>query len=248
MRTTVCVPLTACLLLAAGSARADDQGEARKVIDKAIQAAGGEAKLARLKGLTWKSKGDYHGMGAAIPYTASRAIEWPDRSRMELEFDAGGMKVTFVQVFNKDKGWRKLNDLTMELTPEEVQEAQEGLYAGRVAQLLPLKDKAHTLSLIGEAKVNEKPAMGVKVSSKGHRDVDLYFDKETGLLVKAEHQVKEMGQEQKQETLYRDYKEVEGIKHPFKLTIKRDGQLYVEDEATEFKPVEKLDHALFNKP
>src|SRR5207248_11447730 len=100
-------------------------------------------------------------------------------------------------------------------------------YAGWVATLLPLKDKAFTLTTIGEVEVEKRPALGVKVSSKGHRDVDLYFDKESGLLVKTETRLKdEGGQEVMAETFLRDYKDVEGTKHAMKFAVHRDGKLY----------------------
>ena len=44
-----------CLALAA--ARADDQDGAKAILDKAIQAAGGEETLAKLKAVTVKGKG-----------------------------------------------------------------------------------------------------------------------------------------------------------------------------------------------
>ena len=58
----------------------------------------------------------------------------------------------------------------------------------KVVKLTPLvKDKGYELSLIGESKVEDKPAVGVLVKSKDHNDVSLFFDKETGLLAKLEH-------------------------------------------------------------
>src|SRR5437764_1190135 len=86
----------------------------------------------------------------------------------------------------------------------------------------------------GEANLAKRPARGVTVSSKGRRDVNLYFDKVSGLLVKSECRVEDdNGQEVTEETLLDDYKEVQGTKQAMKLTIKRDGNLYLECEITE---------------
>src|SRR5947208_1477821 len=84
-------------------------------------------------------------------------------------------------------------------------------------------------------KVNGKPAVGVRVSHKGHRDINLYFDKDKGLLLKIERTVKDLmagGKESQEEVSYSDYKEVEGVQQPTKLVIKRDGKDYVDGEAT----------------
>ena len=98
--------------------------------------------------------------------------------------------------------------------------------------------------------VEKRAALGVKVSSKGHRDVDLYFDKETGLLVKTETRVKMDGSdvEVQEESFASEYKEVQGTKQAMKFTVKRDGKLFVEGEATELTLSEKLDASTFAKP
>src|SRR5262249_35002475 len=69
------------------------------------------------------------------------------------------------------------------------------------------------------------------------------------LLAKAEHQVKdEGGQEEMQETVYADYKEIEGMKHAMKLTIKRAGKLYEESEIQEYRFHDRLDDSTSAMP
>jgi hypothetical protein len=99
--------------------------------------------------------------------------------------------------------------------------------------------------------VADKPAVGVKVSHKDHQDVNLYFDKDSGLLVKMEHKTKaqeEGNKEVTQEDIYSDYQDIGGAKIPMKLTILRDGKKYVEGEASEVKAVDKHDEKTFAKP
>ena len=225
--------------------KADDTDEARAVIDKAIKAIGGEEKLAKFKNHTWKNKGTWYGMGDGVPYTANYAVAWPDKFRFEVE---GGFMTV---VLDGDKGWMQAMGDTHEMSKEELAQQKEELYAGRVITLMPLKDKAFKLSLTGETKVDDKPAVGVKVSHKDHQDVMLYFDKDSGLLVKSERKTKvpeEGNKEVTQENLYTDYQEVEGAKMAMKMTILRDGKKYVEGENFEIKPVEKHDDKTFAKP
>ena len=215
-----------CLcLLAAGLTHADDQADARAVIAKAIQAAGGEAKLAKFKNETWNEKGTYYGMGKGLPYSGKYAVQWPDRFRMEIV----GF---YTMVVAGDKGWTKSEKGTVEMSKEQLAREKQNLYGGHVATLLPLKEKAFTLTLLPEIKIDGKPAVGVKVVRKGHQDVFLYFDKATGLLAKTEQmiapeenpKVKEM----KQETFLTDYQEFDGCKFPTKIVAKRDGKIHVE--------------------
>jgi outer membrane lipoprotein-sorting protein len=242
----------ALTLAAAGAARADDKADARAVIDKAVKAMGGEEKLADMKAITFKAKGKFYGMGDAIEYTGDWDVQPPDKLRFQLDFDANGMKFTFVTVFDGKQGWVKINDQVTEMDKDAVEETKEQMYAGGVDSLVPLfKDKGFELSLVGEVKVGDRPAVGVRVAQKGHRDVTLFFDKEKGLLVKSERTVKDQqmgGKEVREEHLSSDFKDVDGVKRAMKVIIKRDGKDYVENEVTSFETKDKIDDSVFGKP
>jgi hypothetical protein len=138
------------------------------------------------------------------------------------------------------------------LDEDAVAEAKEDLHAGRVETLVPLlKDKRFELSPLGGAKVGDHETAGVRVAHKGHRDIKLYFDKKTGLLLKNERVIKDQmlgGQERTQETLHSDYRDVSSVKQPMKLVIRRDGEKHLEAEVTNFQTGEKVDDAVFAKP
>ena len=231
-------------------ARADDAADARALVEKAVKAHGGQDKLDKLPGLTVKFKGTFHGMGEGIPMTGEVTTLGPDKQRVEIEVEAGGQKFPIVIVVAGDKGWSKILKELKEFDKDELAEAKEQAFAAWVATLAPLKDKQFKLATTGEIKVEDKPAVGVKVSSKGHRDVDLYFDKESGLLVKTESRVKDegSGQEVSEEGFASGYKEVQGVKHAMKFTVKRNGKLFMEGESTEVVLSEKLDVGTFAKP
>src|SRR5262249_1121872 len=146
----------------------DDKADLLKIIDKAIKATGGEEKITKLKATTFKGKGTFYGMGDGVEYTGEWAVQPPDKLRFQIEGGAGDMKFTFIRVVNGDKAWSKFGDQVMEVdNKDELAEIKEDMYAGWVATLVPLKDKAYTLAALGEVKVDGKPAVGVKVSHKG---------------------------------------------------------------------------------
>jgi hypothetical protein len=247
MRRVFVWSVSAILTLAfTAKAKADDVDQARAIIDKAIKAVGGEDKIAKFKTHTWKNKGTYYGVGDGVPYTAIYAVSWPDKSRFEVE---GGFITAAV---DGDKGWMQaMGGEVHEFTKEEMVEQKEVQHQGYVTTLLPLKDKAYTLSPLGETKIADKPAVGVKVSHKDRRDVNLYFDKDSGLLLKSEAKVKvpeEGNKEVSQETLYDDYQQVEGAWVAMKIVVFREGKKYVEGENFDIRIVDKLDEKLFAKP
>jgi hypothetical protein len=252
MRNRIGMSLAVCLALAAGSsAWADDKEDLKALLAKAIKAVGGEKKLAKEKAMTYKFKGKFYGMGLDADYTGESALQLPNQSKTTITTEVNNMTFTFVSVFNKDKGWRKANDKTEAMTKEQVAEQKETLYSHSVTALVALKDKKFKLSPLGESKVGKKDAVGMKVSSKGHLDINLYFDKKTGLLLKSVSNIKDMesGKEVEQEVYYEKYEEVEGVKRATKIRIKRDGKKYVDvNEVTDFKVEEKLDDSEFAKP
>ena len=242
MRKSGCVLLALCLLLGLGGVnRADD--DARAIIDKAIKAAGGEQALAKYKAQTWKEKGTFYGEGDGQPYTGTYAVQWPDKFKMEITD-------VFTLVLKGDQGWFSAGGNTTEMSKEQLAETKEGQYIGWVATLLPLTDKAFELSPLGESKVGDQEAVAVKVARKDHNDVKLYFNKETGLLVKFAGRFKEArsGKEVDQESTLSDYKEVAGIMLPTKVSIKRNGKLFVEAQIDDLKPMDKLGDDVFAKP
>jgi hypothetical protein len=253
MRTVLRCWLTIGVVLAvSGLTRADEQADLKAIVDKAIKAHGGEDKLSKIKVVSTKAKGKFYGMGAdGIDYTLESFIQAPDKMRIKIEGEAMGNKFEFTQVINGDKGWVTMGEGAEEMSKDQLTEGKANLYAGWVAQLHPLKGKEFKLAALGDAKVGDKAAVGVKVSSKDQRDVNLYFDKKTGLLLKRESIVKDPmagGADATEEVLFDDYKEKDGIKYPAKVTINRDGKKYVEGETTEYKVLDKIDDKTFEKP
>jgi hypothetical protein len=223
--------------------RADDAADARAIVAKAIKALGGEEKLAKFNAQTFKETGTYYGMGDGLPYTGNYSVQWPHQFRMEI---VG----VFTIVLNGDKGWMQMNGETREMTADEIKVQQDEHFAGWIMQLTPLKDKQFKLSTVGESKINDRTAVGVRVSVEKRKDVNLYFDKESGLLVKGAHRAfsQEQGKEVNQEIFFNEYKEIEGAKIATKYLVKRDGEKFVEAEAHDIKACEKLDDSVFGKP
>jgi hypothetical protein len=245
MRKTVATLIVVPLVLAwCGSARAEKDDPGRAVVERAIKAAGGEAALTKYKAHTFKETGKYYGMGEGLPYNGRYAVQWPDKFRMEIEG-------VFTIVINGDQGWRTMGGETTELSKDELAVTLHNNRANWITTLLPLRDKAFTLTSLGEAKVDRTPAVAIKVTRKDYPEVKLFFDMATNLLIKSEFQTKsgeEGFKEVTQEIYYSDHKDVDGVKVPTKLVFKRNGKPYIETEVKDHKAVDKLDDKLFAKP
>jgi hypothetical protein len=237
-----------CLMAAlAATGRTQDRSAAKAIIEKAIQAAGGAARLTKFKAGTYKSKGTLYGMGAGdLSFTQETAVQFPEHWRTTFSSDI--LRKTIV--LNGAKGWIRQDDQTQELIEDALASQQDVLYTSWIASLAPLTGKGFTLTALGDSKVGDRPVEGVNVARKGHADVKLYFDKKSSLLLKMEHPIKGnlTGEETKQETLFSKFKEIDGIEEPMKVIFKLNGGLVAEEEILELKHFEKLDAKLFAKP
>jgi hypothetical protein len=239
------------LLAVAAPVRADDDAKLREVVAKAIKAHGGGDNLKKLQGSATKTKGKFYGFGDGVDYTGETSIQLPDRLHLEISSKFNDQDFKFAQVVNRDKGWFKLGDNTTDMTKEMLEEAREQLNVANVTHLVVLTGKEYKLSPLGDLKVGDHQTVGVRAEREGYRPVSLFFDKESGLLVKSETRGKDLqrgGEEYTAETLYGDYKKVQDLLVAHKVSVKRDGKRFVEGETTDVKLSEKLDDNVFAKP
>jgi hypothetical protein len=231
-------------------ARAEGDKSAGAILDKAIKALGGEEKLSGMKGASWKAKGTISFGGSDNAMTTQSTSQGLDHFRQDFEGDFGGMKIMGSTVLAGDKGWRKFNDMTMELDKDAVASTKRNLYLQLASTaIVPLKSKEFKVSMAEEEKVDGKPAVGIKVVGPDGKDFKMFFDKESGLPVKQIAKVNGfMGEEFTQETTFGGYKDFDGIKKATKAESKRDGEKFMSLEITEFKALKEVDPKVFAEP
>jgi hypothetical protein len=245
------VVATALVLSARCSVLADGP-DAKAVIEKAIQALGGEAKLAALESKTieTKSKGKLEINGTQGDFTTKFITKGLDHSRQEFEGDFGGNQIKAVTVLDGDKAWRTFAGNTSKLEDQHLADQKRTVYLAIVpVTILPLKGKDFKVESAKEESVDNKPAVALKIIGPDKKDFELYFDKENGLPVKMIATVAGFqGEEYKQESSYGKYKEFDGVKRATKVENKRDGQKFIDIEITDVKILDKADPKTFAEP
>lgn len=250
MKWFVCGFLTlAFWFLSINPVRADDNN-AGAVIDKAIQALGGQDKLKKAEMASWKGKAKITFGDNENEFSSQTTVQDLDHYRGEFEGDFNGNKFKGVTVLNGDKGWRKFGDMGMEMDDAAVANEKRMVYLQVIPiTILPLKGKGFKAEMAGDEKVGDAMATVLKVTAPDGKDFKLYFDKESGVPVKSVATVLGfMGDEFTQETSFGNYKTIDGIKKATKIESKRDGQKFVEQEITEFKVLDKIEPGTFDEP
>lgn len=231
-----------------GVANADD---AKAVIEKAIKALGGEDKLAQFKAGRWKGQGLLTLKGQNFPLTLETVYHLPNKYKSAMHLEVQGKKIEVIQVLEGDKGWIRGEGKTLDLEGELLKAFKEEFYSANVEMLVPLlREKGYTLSKLKEIKVNGKPTVGVKVAAKDHKDIELYFDRDSVLPVKTVRPTidAETLKEATAEVIFSGFKEFDGIKGPTKMVVNQDGKKLMEVEITEFKKLDKVDPNEFARP
>jgi hypothetical protein len=231
-----------------GPLRAADDPKA--IVEKAIKAHGGEENLSKYKAAHVKGKGTMTVMGMDVSFTVELYSQSPNKVRTDMVLEVMGNKFPVSQVYDGKKGWAKQADQVMELEGDQLQDMKDEAYGNYLESLVPLaKDKNLKLEAVPEIKVEGKPAVGVKVESKGHKDMTMYFDKDSGLLVMTKRKSKDpSGMEVESESYARDYKDFNGTKQATKILVKNDGKKFLEGQLTDVKILEKLDDSVFAEP
>ncbi len=109
----------------------------------------------------------------------------------------------------------------------------EKAYMVGVWALYQLVDPATKLTSLPELKVKQRPADGLRVSHAGQKDIDLYFDRETGQLARMDWR--------KYQVFFENWREADGYRYPAKSSVYlEDGTLYLWTEFLEFERLSEL--------
>jgi hypothetical protein len=232
------------------SGAATAQEEARALVERAVKAHGGAEALGRIRADKVKYKGTLVLQGHTTPFLAETTMQLPSKYKHVIETNDGGDKHTLLYVINGDKNYIVLDGRALQADPAQLAEIRSGLELERAKRLLPLlEDKSYHLTLAEEIKVNERPAVGIRITGRGRKEMRLYFDKEYDLLVRAENRLNDgKGKEIRQHFFFGDFKDIGGYKRPTKIRAYRDGRQIMEAELMDAKPLDKVDETEFAKP
>ncbi len=222
----------------------------RAILLRAIKAHGGADRLAQLRLLREQSRGVLTILNMKVAFTTEVLFRAPDQFRITQTTDLRGKRLHIVQVFDGTRGWRIQAGVPKPADEKTLANWKELAHATHVGTLTPLlaADKGYGLALLGEVEVKGKKAVGVRVSFKGRRDVRLYFDRASGLLVRRAFQPRPGGKEAVQDEVYSDFKEVDGVKRPGHVSVSLGGIPHAEIDVTMTRFPDRIDDKTFREP
>lgn len=234
---------------------ARDADDARAIVEQAVAAHGGEKALARMKRLTLKGEGVYPPPRAGdleFRFRFEDTFDGPTRMRRTIEIVSDEFPIKYVMVLDGDKGWLDVGGQVEELEGARLTELIEQCHAHYAHHLLHLLDKPYRLTRIEDIQQPGGRARGVKVEAKGRRDIRLYFDAKSGLLVKREHLSLSLldgeSRVELQEDYFSEFKDRDGLKFWTQMETRHGGKKTTQARLTEVKFPEKIDPRTFARP
>lgn len=219
---------------------ADKMPTVDQILDKYVQAIGGKAAIEKLNSRVAKGTFEIPAMGMSGP--AELFAKAPNKSGFVIELTGFGI---FKQVYAGASGWAQdpVSGLR-DLSPGELAGAKldEDFYRD-----IRLKELYPKMELKGKVKVGERDAYLIEATAESGPTDKLYFDTETGLLVRTDGERETAQGKLLGETFLEDYREVDGIKTPFTLRV-NNPVISFTIKLTEVKHNVPVDDAKFAKP
>jgi outer membrane lipoprotein-sorting protein len=214
-----------------------------QVVEKHVEALGGAAKLNAIQSLVVTGTASILGQTEA-PLTIQ--VKRPNLMRLEMTFQ--GRKI--VQAFDGTTAWT-INPMTgsepKQSSDEDTRAAQESSdFIG--GNLVDYKSKGNTVELVDKEELEGVSVYKLKITKKnGSIEYD-YLDAKSFLPIRTEGRRTQLGQEILYESKIANYKPVEGVLMPFRLTQLVNGRLAMEITVEKMDANVPLDGAVFKMP
>jgi hypothetical protein len=219
-----------------------------EVLDKAIQAHGGEQAI--LKSRMGKASGRETGRGV-VDLSWEEYFHLPNRwKRVKRGTFDGNPEYQVVIVRD---GHLYIGDLSGEVERRRVSEADQlnNVFGVPYGLVKARRDKP-SLSRLGNAKVKGAPAVGIKVTFDERWPNEWYFDRKSGLLVKSTALWQgSRGQTRPVHTFFSDYRNVDGVMvahHHVTAAGERDDDIFLDTRITNVQILRKVNEELFKLP
>ena len=191
------------------TAKLPDGLTAEKVLETYFEARGGIEKLQSIKSTKSIMSAGLNGSKLII----TQIKEVP--SNLNIKIEMGG-NVVNEQIYDGENA--KVVSMGNRIQLNEEQKEKLVYQSPPIPELL-FKNEEVKLTLTGVEEYNEKQVIGMEVTYPSEKSYTLYFDKETGLLVKQTETVETPQGDMTMTTEFLEYQETDGILFPDKVRI-----------------------------
>ena len=214
---------------------------AKELLDQAVKAKGGLAKLQGIKTVKVEGTMTVATAGKPVAFAFANYIEYPDRFRVDAETPAG--KVTQISV--NGKYWvADAKGASEELDAARSAPIRAAIERDVVRLLIQAATGKLSVSTV-DAPAEDPLIAAVEVSGAGIAPVVLLINRNNGLIEMARY---DAGAEGRTTETYSDYRNVNGIQVPFHTVLRRGALSPIERDVKTIRFNVPLDAGLFVRP
>lgn len=201
-----------------------------QVLETALQAAGGRAKLAAVKDMSFELQSHVVTPQGAFDFPSRTRFVFPDTVRQDMKLPVGELNIAF----NQSGGWRRGPQGTVHMPAAELKRAQEQLV--RVNILFRPPEDRRAVRWIETATLEGRMCDVIELPGPNAEPLRLFVDRGTGDVIKRSYHTAapEVGLAGVEEFLS-DFREVDGLRLSFKVREMRNGQLARESVTKDMK-------------
>lgn len=209
-----------------------------QILERYVQASGGRQAVEMVKSRVWKGSR----VGADGVLVPEEVYAKAPNKLLTVTSYPGQV---FRTGFDGAKGWARSNQGARDLPPDMLAQLRREAEFYKETRL---KDSYSKLSVVGRATVGEREAYVVEATPADGGSIEkLYFDVQTGLLLRKYSEAQTVIGQYPTQTDYEDYRDVDGVKLPFVIRWSIPGRVWGR-KITEVKQNVPLDDAQFNPP
>ena len=229
-------------VIPAGPVQSVKKISADEILDKYIQAIGGAPQLARLT--SFAAKGTYEGydtLSAKVPVEIFASA--PNRLTTIVHTQNGDSVTTY----DGNNGWLAAADKLMRVLPLTGGDLEGARMDASLSFPARIKQEFQWRTGFPSVSIDDRPVEVIQNAARGDTGAKLYFDSESGLLVRQVHFVDTAVGVIPTQVDYSDYRAVAGVKVPFRRVITwTDGRSTI--ELSQVQPNARIEAAQFGKP
>jgi zinc protease len=211
---------------------------AKTLLEKAIAAKGGLAKLKAIRTVRAETTTTVRSQTGAVTFPSTAWIEYPDRFRLDAETPGGKL----AQVYADGRYWVQDASGVKEM-PEDGQAPVQSAIQRDIVRVLVRAGSGELI--VREIDSDEPLLAAIEISGGGLSPLSLYINRDNGLIEKARYT---SGAEGRSEELYSDYRSVNGVQFAFHTVLKRGTLPEVERDVKTIRYNIPLPPDLFLKP
>src|SRR5882762_4796843 len=215
---------------------------ADQILDKYIQALGGAAQLGRLTSVM--AKGTYEGFDTLSTKVPIDIFASAPNQLSAVVHTQNGDSVT---TYDGKNGWIAAADKLMRVLPLTGGDLEGARMDAALSFPARIKQEFQWRTGFPSVSVDDRPVEVIQNAARGNTGAKLYFDSESGLLVRQVHFVDTAVGVIPTQVDYSDYRTVAGVKVPYRRVVTwTDGRSTI--ELSQVQPNVRIDAAQFAKP